>query len=204
MTEDDARAWVARHFGEPSVAALQQLVDIIVAESTRQNLIAPSTLDAMWGRHVVDSAQLIPLVRETRGVWLDIGSGAGFPGLVVALLTSRPVWLVEPRRRRADFLVASVQTLRLEDRVTVHCARVEEVQVVAEVISARAVASLDSLFGWAEQCASSATHWVLPKGRSALTDVAAAQQVWDGVFHVEHSITDPDSLVVLASGVARR
>lgn len=144
------------------------------------------------------------MVPVGNGSWIDVGSGAGFPGLVVALLTDRPILLVEPRRRRADFLSATANALGLGNRVTVHCARVEDISVAAEVISARAVASLDSLFTWASQCASSATHWVLPKGRSALADVAAAQINWDGVFHVKHSITDPDSLIVLASGVTRR
>lgn len=204
MSEDEARDWVARYFGDPVLAGLQHLSEIVLAESDQQNLIAPSTLEALWTRHIVDSAQLIKLVPEGAGVWLDIGSGAGFPGLVVAIVTERPIWLVEPRRRRADFLSAAADALGLRDRVTVRCARIEDVNVAAEVISARAVASLDNLFTWGAQCASSATRWVLPKGRSALADVAAAQQDWDGVFHVEHSITDPESLIVLASGVTRR
>ncbi len=204
MSEDEAKLWIARHFGDAAVEAMRRLVDIVLAESARQNLIAPSTLAAMWTRHVVDSAQLLALVPSGNGIWLDIGSGAGFPGLVVAALTNRPVCLVEPRRRRAEFLEGAAFALGLDDRVTVQCARIEDVAVDAEIISARAVASLDSLFAWGAQCASSATVWILPKGRTALADVADAQRAWDGVFHVEHSITDPDSLIVLASGVTRR
>jgi 16S rRNA (guanine527-N7)-methyltransferase len=204
VSEEEAREWVARHFGEHVLAGLHRLGEIVVAESAHQNLIAPSTLTALWSRHIVDSAQLVKLVPEGAGAWLDIGSGAGFPGLVVAIVTDRPVWLVEPRRRRADFLSAAANALGLDGRVTVRCARIEDVTVTADIISARAVASLDNLFTWGSQCASSATRWVLPKGRSALADISAAQQDWDGVFHVEHSITDPDSLIVLASGVTRR
>ncbi|WP_010184340.1 16S rRNA (guanine(527)-N(7))-methyltransferase RsmG [Sphingomonas sp. PAMC 26605] len=204
MSEDEAQDWIARHFGTEAKVGLQQLIDIVVTESARQNLIAPSTLSAMWVRHVVDSAQLVTLAAESDGVWLDIGSGAGFPGLVVATLTDRPVILLEPRRRRAEFLLVAADALGVSDRVTVHCARIEDVKITANVISARAVASLDSLFTWGLQCASSATRWVLPKGRTALADIAAAQEHWDGVFHVEHSITDPDSLIVVASGVTRR
>lgn len=206
MTEDEARGWLGHGFGAEALPPLQRLIDLVSAESRRQNLIAPSTIDTMWTRHIVDSAQLISLLRSDadNGVWLDIGSGAGFPGLVVALLTRRPVWLVEPRKRRADFLEACAAELGLSERVKVRCARMEDVHVEASVISARAVATLDSLFSWAAQCASSETRWTLPKGRTALDDVAAAKRNWDGVFHVEHSITDPDSLIVLASGVTRR
>ncbi|MDY7524093.1 16S rRNA (guanine(527)-N(7))-methyltransferase RsmG [Sphingomonas sp. 10B4] len=204
MTEDEARDWVSQHFGADGLATMRQLVEIVTAESAQQNLIAPSTLGAMWTRHIVDSAQLLMLAPKDDGVWLDIGSGAGFPGLVVAALTDRPVWLVEPRRRRADFLVQAAEAMGVGERVTVECARIEDVLVDARIISARAVASLDSLFAWGAKCASSATCWILPKGRTALADVTAAQLAWDGVFHVEHSITDPDSLIVLASGVTRR
>ncbi|TPG52736.1 16S rRNA (guanine(527)-N(7))-methyltransferase RsmG [Sphingomonas glacialis] len=204
MTEDEARDWVEHSFGALAVTAMHQLIDIVRAESTRQNLVAPSTLEAMWTRHIVDSAQLVRLAPQDDRLWLDIGSGAGFPGLVVAALTERPVWLVEPRRRRADFLSDAADAMGMGDRVTVKAARIEDVTVEAGIISARAVASLDSLFAWGAKCASSATCWILPKGRSALADIAAAQQVWDGVFHVEHSITDPDSLIVLASRVTRR
>lgn len=205
MTEDQARDWIALHFGQSALPTMQQLVEIVADEGARQNLVAPSTLAAMWGRHIVDSAQLLRLApAPTAGVWLDIGSGAGFPGLVVAALSERSVWLVEPRRRRAEFLAAAAAALGISDRVTVKCARIEDVTVAAEIISARAVASLDTLFGWGAKCASSATCWILPKGRTALADVAAAQLNWDGVFHVEHSVTDPGSLIVLATGVTRR
>ena len=204
MTEDDARDWISQRFGSDGLAAMHRLVEIVQAESARQNLIAPSTLAAMWSRHIVDSAQLLMLAPQDESLWLDIGSGAGFPGLVVAALTGRQVWLVEPRRRRADFLAQAAEAMALGARVTVKCARIEEITVDAGIISARAVASLDSLFAWGAKCASSATCWILPKGRAALADVAAAQLAWDGVFHVEHSITDPDSLIVLASGVIRR
>jgi len=204
VTEDDARDWISQRFGSDGLAAMHRLVEIVQAESARQNLIAPSTLAAMWSRHIVDSAQLLMLAPQDESLWLDIGSGAGFPGLVVAALTGRQVWLVEPRRRRADFLAQAAEAMALGARVTVKCARIEEITVDAGIISARAVASLDSLFAWGAKCASSATCWILPKGRAALADVAAAQLAWDGVFHVEHSITDPDSLIVLASGVIRR
>lgn len=204
MTEDEAQAWVAERYGTAGVAAMTRLAALVRDEATRQNLIAPSTLDEIWARHIVDSAQLIPLAAAYPGNWIDIGTGAGFPGLVVAALTDRPIWLVEPRKRRADFLSACCDALGVTSRTTVVTGKVERVDVQAAVISARAVASLWELLGAARHCSTWNTLWLLPKGRSAREEIASAQQSWHGAFHVEHSVTDPESLIVIAKEVTRR
>jgi 16S rRNA (guanine527-N7)-methyltransferase len=186
--------------------AMEQLAALVIAETAQQNLIAPSTVGHIWNRHIVDSAQLLSLCAgaEQSGLWIDIGSGAGFPGLVVAALSRRPVMLVEPRKRRASFLACAVEEMGLGHTVTVRCDRIENVAESSAVISARAVATLAALFEAAEDCSQTSTRWILPKGRNAREEVASARKAWHGKFHVEHSITDPDSLIVLASGVARR
>ena len=207
MTEDEARAWIAARHGAEGVAAMEQIAVVVIVAATQQNLVAPSTLATMWSRHIVDSAQLLELAGESQpdALWVDIGSGAGFPGLVVAALSDRIVYLVEPRRMRAAFLKDAVEALGLDVRVRVIADRIQAVSgVVATVISARAVAPIADLFAWSQACTSKKTQWILPKGRSAREDVATALETWHGVFHVEHSITDPKSLIVLASGVARR
>ncbi|MFA6124804.1 MAG: 16S rRNA (guanine(527)-N(7))-methyltransferase RsmG [Sphingomonas sp.] len=205
MTEAEAKAWIASRFGDAGKAAMAQFAAIVVEENARQNLIAPSTVESIWTRHIVDSAQLIGLaVGAPPGDWIDIGSGAGFPGLVIAALTDRSVWLVEPRKRRAEFLVEVAKALEIADRTHVICDRIEKIARPAALISARAVGPLTELFGWARDCTTPDTRWILPKGRSAREEVAIAEQGWHGVFHVEHSLTDPDSLIVLASGVSRR
>jgi len=145
------------------------------------------------------------LADDAPGIWLDIGTGAGFPGLVVAALTDRPIHLVEPRRRRADFLTAAAIGLGIADRVIISTSKVESVaDQAAAVISARAVAPLVDLLASARHCATDGTIWLLPKGKGAREEVATARRTWHGVFHVEQSITDPDSLIVLAKGVSRR
>ncbi len=189
MTVDEARAWAAARFDSVAMDRLDRLVTIVAAESERQNLIARSTLDAMWVRHIVDSLQLAPLGPE--GIWIDIGTGAGFPGLAVAAVEpQREMILVEPRRLRADFLRNAAEELGLIN-VSVTAAKVETVRDKAKVISARAVSRIGALFGSAGQCANNETIWLLPKGRNA-------------VFHVEQSITSPDSAIVIARGVRRR
>ena len=204
MTEEEAQAWVRTRFGAIGANRMAKLVELVAGEAERQNLIASSTFATIWARHIVDSAQLIAFAEDARGDWLDIGTGAGFPGLVVAALTGRRVQLVEPRRRRADFLAAAAAALEIGERVTVRASKVEAIKAEGAVISARAVGSVDSLFASASHCSTAETLWLLPKGRSAREEVATAQQTWHGVFHVEQSVTDPGSLIVLAKGVSRR
>jgi 16S rRNA (guanine527-N7)-methyltransferase len=204
VTEEEAQGWIEERHGAAGVAAMTQLAALVRAEATRQNLIAPSTLDEIWARHIVDSAQLIPLADADPGHWLDIGTGAGFPGLVVTALSERPMWLIEPRKRRADFLSACCEALGVTSRTTVVTGKIERAKAHAEVISARAVASLGELLGAAQHCSTWNTLWLLPKGRSAREEIASAQQSWHGAFHVEHSVTDPESLIVIAKEVTRR
>ncbi|MEO5865786.1 MAG: RsmG family class I SAM-dependent methyltransferase, partial [Sphingomonas sp.] len=104
MTEDEARSWIADRFGANGVTQMTKLADLVRTESPHQNLVSAMSLDHLWSRHIVDSAQLIGLADAAPGRWLDVGTGAGFPGIVVAALTGREVVLVEPRKRRVEFL----------------------------------------------------------------------------------------------------
>jgi 16S rRNA (guanine527-N7)-methyltransferase len=202
MTEEEARAWIRERYGVSRETRLAAFVDLLREEAAKQNLIAPSTLDQIWARHIVDSAQLLAHAPGD-GVWLDIGSGAGLPGLVIALLRDAPVELVEPRKLRTDFLARVATELGL-DKVAVHTAKIERTSGPVAVITARAVAQLADLFRIAAHRSTSSTVWVLPKGRNAQSEVAEARRKWHGSFHVEPSITAPDSLIVVAKGVRPR
>lgn len=203
MTEQDARDWIEARFGVERTALLARFADRIVAETAHQNLIAASTIDYIWERHLLDSAQLVPLADSaSEGAWIDIGSGAGFPGIVAAILTDRPVVLVEPRARRATLLRDMAADLGLTN-VVVHQAKIEKLPAdrPAAIITARAVARLAALFAIGHRHSDADTIWVLPKGRSATEELAEAKADWRGMFHVEHSITDPTSSIVVARGV---
>lgn len=207
MTEEEAHAWIRDRFGVSREALLARYAGLLRAEAANQNLIAASTLDTLWSRHLVDSAQLVPLATEgPRGAWVDVGSGAGLPGIVIGILLDRPVVLVEPRARRVAFLRDVATQLGLASRVTVHPTKIESFKPTnrAAVISARAVAELSQLISSTAHCTDSSTVWLLPKGRNAQSEVAAAQATWQGVFHVEPSITQPDSGIVVARGVRPR
>jgi 16S rRNA (guanine527-N7)-methyltransferase len=207
MTEDEARAWVRDRFGVSRETLVERFGAILVAEAGHQNLIARSTLDTLWARHLTDSAQLVPLADGAGpGAWLDVGSGAGLPGIVAALLTDRAMVLVEPRAKRVAFLRDAAEQLGIANRVTVVGSKVESYRPPepAAIVSARAVAELSSLMLSTAHSTDSSTVWLLPKGRSAQSEVDAARAKWQGRFHVEPSITEPDSGIVVATQIGAR
>jgi 16S rRNA (guanine527-N7)-methyltransferase len=203
MTEDEARDWVRDEFGGVAVDRLQIFANLVREESAKQNLVSAATLDRIWSRHIVDSAQLISLTNGVPGCWADVGSGAGFPGLVVAILRDEPMMLIEPRKRRVEFLRDTARELGLSN-VTVETAKSQNVTGDARIISARAVMSVRALIEASHHLTDADTIWVLPKGLAAREEVAEAKRSWHGTFHVKHSITDPNSLIVVANGVSRR
>jgi 16S rRNA (guanine527-N7)-methyltransferase len=178
---------------------LQAYVGLLGAESERQNLISASTRGDLWERHILDSAQLVRFEPHPGASWADVGSGAGLPGLVIACLVEGPVTLIEPRRLRAEFLHSVCESLAL--RATVVCAKVEQVEDRFDVIAARAVAPLDKLLRISQHLSTGKTVWALPKGRTAQSELAEARRSWQGAFHVERSVTNADSFVVVGTGV---
>lgn len=201
--ESAARDWLARTFTPTAEqwARLERFAAMLVAENDRQNLIAASTIPTLWVRHIADSAQLLALdTRDGEGLWIDLGSGPGLPGLVVAILSERPMLLVESRRRRCDFLRAVVTELGL-DHVEVAEAPLERVATrAAATISARAFAPLDRLIDLSARFSTESTRWLLPKGRNAVKELALLPQPWQNLFHVEQSRTDADSQILVGTG----
>lgn len=183
-------------------AKLARLVQLVIEESARQNLISAASVAHIRERHIDDSLQLLPLCAP--GPLLDIGSGAGFPGLVLACARDDATMLVEPRAKRATFLRDAALALDLP-LVTVNACKVERVAAPPfATISARAVASLDRLFAMAGHLADPDTRWVLPKGRSAAAELAEARATWHGEFELIPSRGDPHAAIVVATGVRRR
>jgi 16S rRNA (guanine527-N7)-methyltransferase len=207
MTEDEARAWLhdELHVPRETVSRLEGFVDLLNEAATQQNLIAQSTIATVWARHIVDSAQLIRLAPAGTGTWIDLGSGAGFPGLIVAALTNCHVTLVEERRKRIEFLTAAVELLGIQHRMKLCAKRAETMPPGSyDVVSARAFAPLDRLFPIATRFSSDDTVWLLPKGRSAQAELDAARVTWQGAFQLQPSVTDPDSAILVARNVRPR
>ena len=172
---------------------------MLKAENERQNLVSRGTIEALWERHIVDSAQLAKFTPHGGASWVDIGAGAGLPGIVLACLIDGPITLVEPRRLRAEFLQSVVAELGLHG--TVIQAKAERIAGSFDVITGRAVASLSSFLSMCDHLSTKKTVWVLPKGRSAQSELAEAERTWQGVFRVEPSVTDEDSRIIVATEV---
>ncbi len=199
-SEAAARAWLAAlpECDAAAMGRLETLTRLLVEENVRQNLVSAASLDHVWQRHIADSGQLLAHVpRETAGVWLDLGTGAGFPGLVIAAL--RPnlrVVMVESRARRVAWLERACAALDLGN-AEVKGSRLEQVDTFpAGIISARAFAPLDRLIALSARFSTSDTVWLLPKGRSARQELDMLRG-WTHTFHVEQSLTDPEAGVIV-------
>ena len=186
-----------------TLAKFDRYADLLVEWQARMNLVGPATLGDIWGRHFADSAQLLPLADGVPGPWLDIGSGAGFPALVVALLGRRDVHLVDSTAKKCRFLETVAAELGLD--VTIHNARIESMPAFAAgIISARAAAPLERLFDWGLRFARPATRWILPKGAGVEEELSAARARFAFDATLAASITDPRAQIVVARGVRRR
>lgn len=203
MIEDEgsARRYVAALADGEAMDRLERLAAALIEENRRQNLISRPSETAIWQRHIADSAQLLRFVpRETFGPWLDLGTGAGFPGLVIAVLRpAHPMVLVETRPLRAEWLIRMADELAL-DHCRIEAGRIEMVEpFAARVISARAFAPLPKLLSLSAPFSTDETTYLLPKGRSAAQELAALPVRSRKLFHVEQSLTNPDAGIIVST-----
>jgi 16S rRNA (guanine527-N7)-methyltransferase len=180
---------------------LELYVDLLREANQGQNLVSPSSIDAVWERHILDAAQLVALEEMDGKSWVDIGSGAGLPGLVVATLVNGQATLIEPRRLRAEFLNSAIDRLGLTGRVKVIASKAERVPGTFEIVTARAVAALPKLLEISTHLSTGKTRWLLPKGRNWQSELADAQRNWQCEVQVVPSRTDPESGILVLSGV---
>jgi 16S rRNA (guanine527-N7)-methyltransferase len=182
---------------------LQEYLSVLVAWQRRINLVGASTLRDPWRRHFLDSAQLAPLVRSEDKIVADIGSGAGFPGMVLAIMGVGGVHLIESNKRKCQFLreVAAAT----ETPVHVHLCRAEEMPPLsADLVVARAVACLDRLLQYASRHLRSGGRCLFLKGRSAQRELTDAKKRWRIESQVIRSRSDPLGTVLRLEGIARR
>ena len=176
--------------------------------SARINLAAPSTLEALWRRHILDSAQLVAL-KPAALSWLDLGSGGGFPGAIIAvLLVEREggkIELVESNNKKAAFLNAVKAELNLP--VTIHRVRIEEAYARTkppEIVTARALTALHDLLRLARPWLDEGAIGLFHKGRDFVGELAKSRDAWTFQL-VEHiSVVDPDSRILEISGLRPR
>jgi 16S rRNA (guanine527-N7)-methyltransferase len=199
--EAEARRYCAERTDAAGFERLERLAKLLAEENERQNLVSSASLDAIWQRHFADSLQLLDHVSRGTSPWLDLGSGAGFPGL--ALAVAQPgieTVLVESRKRRVEWLIRAAGELGL-DKCRVIGARLENVDSFpAGVITARAFAPLGKLLHLSARFSTRTTAWLLPKGRSAAQELSEQPGSIQAMFHVEHSQTDPEGGILVGQG----
>lgn len=200
-SEAEARAFCAERCDADTMVRLERFIALLIEENARQNLISKASIEAVWQRHIADSLQLLDHAPDGAQSWLDLGSGAGMPGLVIAI--ARPdlrIGLVESRRKRIDWLERVVREFRLE-RCAIHGERLENVETRdSAVITARAFAPLTRLLSLSSRFSTPDTIWLLPKGRSGAQELAEQPKAIRAMFHVEQSATDAEAGILIGRG----
>jgi len=201
MNEQQAREFCAARGSAGVIERMEQFIAMLAEENARQNLVSSASLDQVWVRHIADSLQLLDHVPRETSPWLDLGTGAGFPGLAIAIASpDTEVVMVESRKRRVEFLETVCSTLGL-GRARVIGSRLETApSFAAAVISARAFAPLDKLLDLSARFSTHSTVWLLPKGRSGAQELGSQSPALQAMFHVERSATDPDAALLVGRG----
>jgi 16S rRNA (guanine(527)-N(7))-methyltransferase RsmG len=183
-------------------AKLRDYLALLLRWNARINLVADRDAETLWRRHVLDSLQLVPLLPEIEGPLVDIGSGAGFPGLMLAAATGRPTHLVESDRRKSAFLIEAARVLGLANTV-VHPSRIEATTLPqAAILTARALASLPDLLTHAHRLLKPDGVALFPKGRTVDQELTAAAAGWTMRAERFPSRTDPSATILRLSEIS--
>jgi len=185
-----------------TLARLQIYAELLTRWQRRINLVGNSTLPDLWRRHMLDSAQLLPLIPKEAKVLVDLGSGAGFPGLVLAILGVPEVHLIESDARKAAFLrEVSRET---SAGATVHATRIEAASAPrADVVTARALAPLRTLFEFAARFADERTVLLFPKGQDVGRELTGTPRETKMQIDAVPSISDDSGTILRITGLMR-
>ena len=188
---------------------LDGLVERLLQWQQHTNLVANSTVPHIWTRHIADSLQLLDLAPNAR-TWIDLGAGAGFPGLVIACaradMPGASVHLVESKQKKANFLRECATALGVP--AIVHAQRIEDFtrtnKQTFDVVTARALAPLDKLLGYANPLLKRGGIGLFPKGQDVEAELTAASKSWTIDADLVPSKTDPHARIVLLRRVSKR
>lgn len=207
LAADRTRALVLTPVSRETAARLDAFVALLLKWQRAINLIAPGTTEVIWTRHILDSLQFVDLAPSAR-TWVDLGSGGGFPGLVIACaLADMPgakVHLVEKSAKKAAFLRDVTRQLALP--ALVHAVQIEDFipsfSDSADVVTARALAPLTKLLGYVAPFVERGAQALLPKGQDVEAELTEASKCWNMTAKLVPSRTDPDARIVLLTALA--
>ncbi len=205
MSALDAAGFQALRDATPAqMADLGTLIERLTAANAVMNLVGPDTIPDVWNRHILDSAQLLDLAPGA-ATWADLGAGAGFPGLVLAILlkdrSDSHVWLIDSLGKRCRFLQEVVDALSL--RATVVNGRAEEQRIKVDVVTARALAPMDRLLGYAQPYLQRGAQGLFLKGEKAEAELIDARKVWQFDSSLSVSRSDPRGRIVSVRSLRR-
>ena len=209
LASDKAEALALTPVSRETEARLDRYVDLLLQWQAKTNLVAPSTLPTLWTRHISDSLQLLTLAPTAR-IWVDLGSGGGFPGVVLAcVLAEAPdamIHLVERNAKKAAFLREALRVAATPG--TVHLADIEDSvdRVVGKVdcVTARAVASLHQLIGFAEPWVRQGAKALFLKGQDVEAELTEATKYWNIKPHLHSSRSGGHGWIVELDRIERR
>lgn len=183
---------------------LQRFLDHLTEANAVMNLVGPDTVPDFWNRHAWDSAQLLDVAPDAR-TWADLGAGAGFPGVILAILLkgtpSAHVWLIDSLGKRCRFLSYLVEDLALP--ATVINGRAEAQAIKVDVVTARAVAPLDKLLGYAQPYFQRGAQGLFLKGEKAELELQEARKVWHVDAELAVSRSDPRGRILTVRSLRR-
>lgn len=194
------------HADAAALARLSIYETVLRTWNEHTNLIAPSTLETVWERHFWDSAQLLPLIPLQTKTIVDIGAGAGFPGLVLAALlhgkSDATIQLIDATQKKCRFLTEAAEAMGVT--VKIHWGRAETIASLdADVVTARAVAPLEDLFTLVERHLKPGGLALLLKGARANEELTAARRAWDFAVNGVPSRSDSAGMVLCVTGLRR-
>jgi 16S rRNA (guanine527-N7)-methyltransferase len=209
LAADKARALKLIQVSRETEARLDRFVELLIHWQNSINLVAPSTLPHLWTRHIADSLQLLTLV-EARKLWIDLGSGGGFPGMIIASSLAEHsgamVHLVESNRKKAAFLREAIRVTGAPAKV--HATRIEDFTAEflqqPDVVSARALAPLSELLGLAYPLLKTGGNGLFPKGQDVGAELTEAAKYWKFEHDLVPSLTSPDGQIVVVRALAPR
>ena len=209
LDSDRARALALTPVSRETLARLDRFVELLLKWQARTHLIAPSTEPTLWTRHIADSLQLLDLAPQAR-IWVDLGTGGGFPGLVLACALhgteGRLVHLVESSTKKAAFLRDAVAAT--ESPAVVHAVRMEKFVEIfpgkADIVTARAVSPLSSLLGECLPLLERGAVGVFPKGQDVEAELTEASKCWKLEADLVPSRTDPRARIVMVRALEPR